>query len=172
MALKFGTNEPHVPQCGQGGIAAGCPLTVDRTADLPRCGALLHTVIVSSTDGLLLRAIYGEGWRCPWCGASGRSAMTRKAFSLLVVCSAAVCLPGAVSAADAMIAPIGRHVERVALPAVSGGFGSNTAGTTIVGQPAVLTSANASARAYQGGDTATPSKQAPHSAGHACHPGS
>ena len=35
--------------------------------------------------------------------------MTRKAFSLSFVCSAAVCLPGAVIAADAMIAPIGRQ---------------------------------------------------------------
>ena len=96
--------------------------------------------------------------------------MTRKAFSLLVVCSAAVCLPGAVSAADA-IAPIGRHVERVALPAVSSGFGSNIAGATIVGHRCSYIGGRVDARTL-GADTATPSKQAPHSAGHACHPGS
>jgi hypothetical protein len=95
--------------------------------------------------------------------------MTRKAFSLSFVCSAAVCLPGAVIAADAMIAPIGRHVERVALPAVSGGFGSNTAGTTIVGRRCSYIGERVDARA-SGADTATPPKQTPHSAGHAYIP--
>ena len=95
--------------------------------------------------------------------------MTRKAFSLLVVCSAAVCLPGAVSAADAMIAPIGRHLERVALLGGSGGFGSNTVGTTIVGRRCSYIGGRVDARA-SGADTATPSKQTPHSAGHAYIP--
>ena len=90
--------------------SAGCP---DCRSDRYHAVAHYFYGVICDTDCYLAQSM-ARAWRCAWCGAPGEVGITLKHFSLLVVCTAVGCLPGAPSAADAILAPISCQVESVA----------------------------------------------------------